>query len=412
MKIKKLLLLTVSLGFLTPLVLADWSALLNSTAWMEWLASNPITKSNVAQADIPNAQEKVQEVQVAQSDNSNDSVNTETKKIDFYESLGIELVPEIALTDPEPKLKATLIQLIEEGKYDDAVAYFVSIERKNHKTAISILETLDANYRHIILMESPEAFITKILLAMRTDFKGKTLRHWGPFELKSAYFGKRIEQFAEIKGDSVSLRYILFFLYHNLPQQNLSTDEQHLAFERVAQLCRILSHATDESLVSLLVYTKEEASVKMGKEHKSCFGAVEKKGFCDEETPIYFPADLLGSLMTVMHQQNYISLKAIVSIIEKEFEIDSKRGKTILKDMKENIIQSITLNLSEEVLVHIPYKIKSGDKLDNNNNNIFFLEAGNKNNSSKNATLESKNKTGTLTIEAEEDDDESKKEEL
>lgn len=324
----------------------DWNSWLSKDDWVDWAVTglNKLRTPKPAESeDQDNGEEFIDldTKNVAQEDNT-------TKENDFYASLGIKFFPEKYLVGSDATLKKQLNTLFQNKKNKGAVAYFISIERKNHNLAISILEELPANNRLTILLESPSAFIAKLLVDMRKkDFVGKTLYHWGKFKLESQYFGSKEVDNAEIKGESITLQYITFLLLHN-------TKTQEDFKLRAYTIADIFSKVASEDLPSLLVYTNEEAAVKLGKKHKSCFGAVKSKGYCDEETIIQLPADFVAKLLNGMHKNNMITNQDLVNILETEFKINQDRFQTILSMIDKAILQEIILNFSEEVHAFLP----------------------------------------------------------
>lgn len=269
-------------------------------------------------------------------------------KVDFYDTLGIKLFPLKHLIGSDETLQKHLNTLFKNKREKGAVSYFISLERKNHDLAISILESLAPDNRLTLLLQCPPAFIAKILVDMRTvDFKGKTLSHWGIYNLQSEYFGSKIVDHAEIKGESVTLQYIVFLLFHNI-----KTKEE--AGHRASALAKILSCIDSENLPSMLIYTNKEASAKLGQKHKSCFGAVKSKGYCDEVTVILLPVDFISNLLNFMHKNNMISNKDLVNVLEKEFEINQERFQAILNKIDKTIMQEVIFNFSEDVHSFLP----------------------------------------------------------
>ncbi len=300
--------------------------------------------------------------------------DTTKPKIDFYDTLDIKFFPEKYLVGDEATFKKYLNTLFEAKKNRQAVAYFISLERKNHAAAISILESMAPEQRLIILLNSPAVFIAKILVQMRNvDFKGKVLSHWGPYELHSQYFGRRIVSDAEIKGESVSLRYMMFILTHNV-----KTEEEF--GNRTFSLAKILSHVTGDDLFSLLVYSHEEVLVKLGEKHESCFGAVKTKGYCDEETAIYLPENFVGPFLNFMHNQKMVSKKDIVNVLEAEFKINRDRCNGILKGIDINVIRDVDLNLSEGITAGLPGKAILDEMPDDDDDDFNLNRIGDGNN--------------------------------
>lgn len=328
------------------------------------------------------------------------------KSVDFYDSLGIEYSPNQYLVGSEAVLKKHLKSFFDARKTANGIAYFISVERKRHDAAISLLESMTHEQRLAILLESPAAFIAKVFVDMRNkDFKGKTLMHWGPYELQSEYFGKKIVENAEIKGESMSLRYMTFLL-------NYKVTSKEEAGNRAFRLAEILSCVTGEDLVSLLVYSREEVVVKMGSKHESCFGAVKNKGYCDEETAIYLPYEFMGNLLNFMYQKQMISKQDLVAVIEAEFKLDSDRVGLILGKIDVSVLQEVSLNFSDEVTAILPDDVILSVMSDIYINDVIMIDDGssNKNNSKNNSTKDVI--IQVIEVIAQEEEEASKKQEL
>lgn len=321
----------------------DWDSWLSTAdSWKNWaLGTNNASETKKEEDPKKDKEELEEHIDL-------DKEIAEEKPVDFYDTLGIKFFADKLLIGTDATLKNHLYTLFHKKQKKAAISYFVSLERKNHDLAISILESLAPDNRLSILLDSPPAFIAKILVDMRkTDFKGKTLSHWGTYKLQSEYFGLKTVDQAEIKGESVTLQYITFLIYHN------SKDKQDL-FQRAVALAKILSTIKNDDLASLLVYTNEEATVKLGKQHKSCFGAVKSKGYCDEETVILLPVDFIANMLNFMHKAKMISNKDLVDVLEAEFPINQERFQAILNKIDKTIMQEIILNFSEEVHSFLP----------------------------------------------------------
>lgn len=331
----------------------NWNDLVRPDAWRKWAqqyiqkAGKGLMDYGASTSEDAKTNDEPEEVFI-ELDEKKVAADTFHSNPDFYDNLGIKFFPEQYLVGGEPTFRKYLNTLFEAKKNRQAVAYFISLERKNHAAAISILESMAPEQRLIILLDSPAVFIAKILVQMRKfDFKGKTLSHWGPYELHSQYFGRKAVSNAEIKGESVSLRYLMFLLTYNA-----KTQEEFGS--RAFSLAKILGHVTGNDLSSLLVYSREEVIVKLGEKHESCFGAVKTKGYCGEETAIYLPESFVGSLLSFMHDQKMISKKDIVNVLEAEFKINSERFNRILKAIDIKVIQDVAFNFSEEIIALLP----------------------------------------------------------
>lgn len=343
----KTLLTVILLSLLPFFSYGDWNDWINVDSWKNWGAkklglSSPTNEQDDSPEEKQYEAQNPEDKEIAQADN-------ETKKVDFYDTLGIKFFADKYLIGTDATLKKHLNTLFQNKQKKAAISYFISLERKNHDLAISILEDLAPNNRLTLLLDSPPAFIAKLFVDMRSkDFKGKTLSHWGTFTLESAYFGTKKVDHAEIKGESVTLQYITFILFHN----NNKTKEEFAL--RAFALANILSHVASANLPSLLVYTDEEAAVKLGQKHKSCFGAVKSKGSCDEETIIQLPTDFIAGLLNFMHKQAIISNKDLVNVLEIQFSINQERFQAILKKIDPVVLQEIILNFSEDVHAFLP----------------------------------------------------------
>lgn len=345
---KKTILSIIALSLIPHLSQAfDWNDWVSTDSWKNWAFG---TKKNASETkDTQNKAKDESEDEVIDLDAPKVAKEeTQEPKVDFYDTLGIKFFPEQYLLGTDATLKKHLTTLFEKKQHRSAVSYFISVERKNHALAISMLESMNPAHRLIILLDSPAKFIAKILVDIRNqDFKGKTLSHWGTYELQSEYFGKKTVDQAEIKGETVSLRYIVFLLSHNSrSKEDYATRAFHLA--------QILSHASANDLASLLVYTREEATVKMGQQHNSCFGAVKSKGYCDEETVIYLPTEFVGQLLNFMHTNKMISNQDLVTILETEFKANQDRFQAILKKIDIKVLQEIIFNFSDEIHPFLP----------------------------------------------------------
>lgn len=360
----KMILSVAMMGIVPHLSQGDWAGFqkdwLTQDSWKKWGKQNAEALVNLfSDEDVSKTENTKENDELEQPivglNEKKEFVNETTKsKENFYDTLGIKYFPEQYLVGSEITLKKYLNTLLKDKKNRQAVAYFISLERKNHAAAISILESIDPAHRLVILLESPAKFVAKILVQMRNvDFKGKTLSHWGPYELQSEYFGRKDVHNAEIKGESVSLRYIDFIIKHE-------TKSKKEFFDRAFSLANILSHVGGTDLASLLVYSHEEVLVKMGKKHESCFGAVKSKGFCDEETAIYLPEDFVGQLLNFMHNRSMISKQDIVNVLEAEFKINRNRFDAILKGINIKVIQDIALNFPEEIIACLPDEVILG----------------------------------------------------
>ncbi len=344
----KTILSVILLSFIPFFSHANWDDWMNIDSWKSWGSqklgytskTNESDSSEIEDKNTEDAEDK-NEKEVANEDNK-------TKEINLYDSLGIKFFAEKYLIGSDATLKKHLNTLFQNKQKKAAISYFISLERKNHDLAISILEDLDPNNRLTILLDAPGAFIAKIFVDMRSkDFKGKTLSHWGTFTLQSEYFGTKKVDHAEIKGESVTLQYITFILFHN---SKTKEEFAHRAFA----IANILSHVTSADLPSLLIYTDEEAAVKLGNKHKSCFGAVKSKGYCEEETIIHLPSDFIAGLLNFMHIKNMITNKDLVAVLETEFKVNQDRFQAILKMIDKSVLQEIVFNFSEEVHAFLP----------------------------------------------------------
>lgn len=348
---KKSLLLIVTVSMVTHLSFGGWEEWPRVNAFKNWWNGE----------DAKPAEEQVQEIVKEEVDKDDleefVDLNAESKEeeeefvepeVDFYETLGIKFFPEKFLEGKLETLKKRLNKLFEKGEDEAAITYFISLERKDHGQAIEILETLKPTYRLSIMLNADARFIAKILSEMRlVDFKGKTLTHWGGYELDSDYFGKKTVTTAEIKGESVSLRYIEFLMKYNV-----SSEEDYNS--RGKRFAEILKHTTEESLVSLLVYKPEEAGVKLGNGHEKCFGAIKSKGYCDEETTIYLPAQFVGAMINEMHKHKMMTNRDIVAVLEAEFEVNTERFKAIIDATYEDVLSDIYMNLSGDIIEYLP----------------------------------------------------------
>lgn len=355
-----MILAAVALASIPYTTQAGWDDWLNGDSWKQWAKQkaeavvDALSDDKASKSDDTKKDDEF-EIEHIDLDAKKEVVkDTSEPKVDFYDTLGIKYFPAQYLAGNEATLKKYLNTLFKDKKHRQAVAYFISLERKNHAAAISLLESMPDDQRLVLLLESPAAFTAKILVEMRNiDFKGKTLSHWGPFELQSEYYGRKKVAKAEIKGESVSLRYIMFLLTFN-------TNTQEEFAHRAYALAQILSNVSESDLSSLLVYSHDEVLVKMGQKHESCFGAVKTKGYCDEETPVYLPEDFVGPLLNFMHSHNMISKQAIVKVLEAEFYTNIHRFNAILKGIDIKVIQDVALNFSEEIIAFLPDEVILG----------------------------------------------------
>lgn len=356
-KYLKMILSVAVIGLIPPYISHASLTDMLPDSWKQWIDS--FSKTETANKETP-INTEVTENQDGSSETQNDPEKPAEPVVDFYSTLGIKLFPEKYLLGKESVLKKHLVSLFETNNNRKAVAFFVSLEKKRHDVALSILETLPAQHRLKLLLESPPAFIAKLFVGMRNiDFKGKTLSHWGPFELQSDYFGTMKVETGQIMGESISLRYISFLLSYN-PQSKVQKLSGKEFATRVVALAKILSFASGSDLSSLLVYSHEEVVVKLGLKHEDCYGDVQTKGSCEEETAIYLPEDFVGQFLNLMHNQKLITKKDLVSILEAEFKLSTKRFQLILKWIAPEVLQDVAYNFSEEIIAYLPDEIILG----------------------------------------------------
>lgn len=340
----------------------DLSDYIDTDSWKSWGSSikNKVTKTFKLwiEEDKENSEDKTSNENPKEDNNQDkDAEETRVSMEDFYDNLDIKLVSEKLLKGGESTLKKSLISRLNAAEFDSAVAFFVSLEKKNHDVAISILDSIEPEYRLILLQQCPPAFIAKILVDMRNkDFKGKPyFRHWGPFTVHLKQKGTKDFENAEIKGDSISLRYINFLLSHKLGSGQKAIEEMK---NRGEVLADIMSFLSGPDLASLLVYSPEEVFVRMGEKHELCYGDYLNKGICFEEVPVYLPEKFVGQFLSGLHRNRRITTQDINAILEAEFKVNPDRYKLILKHIPAEVVRDIALDFSEDMWLLLPEDVQ------------------------------------------------------
>jgi len=261
----------------------------------------------------------------------------------------------------------TLVELINKNP-SAAARFWISLERLRHDEAIQLVDgavpakskngrtikkRLSDAQRITLFLNTPALFMGKILSDLSVDTNGsQIINHWGLFEVKHPYIGKKIFNEAQIQKAALPIIYFQFLMFglieqpkHTITDKNrFETELQNRFFNTVWPILQTMS---DEQIINLLLPDPQALIYQIGKDHDACFGELLAQGVCDADQYINVEG-MLGFLCYGFHSTGRSPV--VLSIMERQFELDKDDGRCFNQLLKDFYLQISSENEADETM--------------------------------------------------------------